>query len=81
MKKLSALRDSLEDAKLSMGFNTRVFEREFSRLEGIIDDQTKSQKERTNAYNELQVLISNFQRDVADTQKGTEDILVEMISL
>lgn len=80
MKKLSALRDSLEDAKLSMGFNTRVFEREFSRLEGIIDDQTKSPKERTNAYNELQVLISNFQRDVSDTQKGTEDILIKSLS-
>ena len=72
MKELSALRDSLADAKLSMGFNTRVFERDFARLEGIIDDQTKSIKERQAAFTELQSLINNFQRDVSDTQKGTE---------
>ena len=80
MKELSALRDSLADAKLSMGFNTRVFERNFARLEGIIDDQTKSIKERQAAFTELQSLINNFQRDVSDTQKGTEKTLLKSLS-
>ena len=80
MKELSALRDSLADAKLSMGFNTRVFERDFARLEGIIDDQTKSIKERQAAFTELQSLINNFQRDVSDTQKGTEKTLLKSLS-
>lgn len=80
MKELSALRDSFADAKLSMGFNTRVFEREFSRLEGIIDDQTKTNAERTSAFNELQKLISNFQRDVSDTKVGSEKTLLKSLS-
>lgn len=80
MRELSALRDSLADAKLSMGFNTRVFERNFARLEGIIDDQTKSIKERQAAFTELQSLINNFQRDVSDTQKGTEKTLLKSLS-
>lgn len=80
MKELSALRDSLADAKLSMGFNTRVFERNFAQLEGIIDDQTKSIAERQAAFTELQSLINNFQRDVGDTQKGTEETLLKSLS-
>lgn len=60
MYELSALRDSFNDAKLSMGFNTRVFESEFARLEGIVDDQTKSKSERTSAFNEMQSLIEIF---------------------
>lgn len=80
MKELSALRDSLADAKLSMGFNTRVFERNFAKLEGIIDDQTKSIAERQAAFTELQSLINNFQRDVGDTQKGTEETLLKSLS-
>lgn len=80
MRELSALRDSLADAKLSMNFNTRVFERDFSRLEGIIDDTTKSKTERESAYKELQSLITNFNRDVNDTQKGTETTLLKSLS-
>lgn len=80
MRELSALRDSLADAKLSMNFNTRVFERDFSRLEGIIDDTTKSKTEREAAYKELQSLIANFNRDVSDTQKGTETTLLKSLS-
>lgn len=80
MRELSALRDSLADAKLSMSFNTRVFERDFSRLEGIIDDTTKSKTEREAAYKELQSLIANFNRDVNDTQKGTETTLLKSLS-
>lgn len=80
MRELSALRDSLADAKLSMNFNTRVFERDFSRLEGIIDDTTKSKTEREAAYKELQSLITNFNRDVSDTQKGTETTLLKSLS-
>ena len=33
LKELEALRDSLNDAKLSMGFNTKVFETEFTKYE------------------------------------------------
>lgn len=81
MKELSALRDSLADAKLSMGFNTRTFERKFAELEGIVDDQTKSKSVREAAYKEMRSLIDNFQRDVADTQKGTEEALLKSLSV
>lgn len=80
MYELSALRDSFNDAKLSMGFNTRVFESEFARLEGIVDDQTKSKSERTSAFNEMQSLIENFQRDVNDTAAGTADLLIKSLN-
>ena len=39
MYQLSALKDRLSDARLSMGFETRSFEREYVRLEGIIDNE------------------------------------------
>lgn len=80
MYELSALRDSFNDAKLSMGFNTKVFESEFARLEGIVDDQTKSKSERTSAFNEMQSLIENFQRDVNDTAAGTADLLIKSLN-
>lgn len=80
MRELSALRDSLADAKLSMSFNTKTFEREYSKLESIIDDTTKSKSEREAAYKQLQSLITNFQRDVTDTQRGAEETLIKSLS-
>lgn len=80
MRELSALRDSLADAKLSMSFNTKTFEREYSKLESIINDTTKSKSEREKAFKEMQSLINNFQRDVTDTQKGTEQTLLKSLS-
>lgn len=80
MRELSALRDSLADAKLSMNFNTKTFEREYSKLESIIDDTTKSKSEREAAYKQLQSLITNFQRDVTDTQRGAEETLLKSLS-
>lgn len=80
MRELAELRDKLANAKLSMGFNTKTFEREYSRLEGIIDNETKSKSEREKAYNELQTLIKNFQRDVSDTQAGAEQTLLKSLS-
>ena len=38
LKELSALRDSLADAKLSMGFNNKIFETQFTKFESIIRD-------------------------------------------
>ena len=38
MRSVSAMKDMLDDAKLTMGFDTKKFEREYVRLEGIIDD-------------------------------------------
>lgn len=80
MRELSALRDSLADAKLSMSFNTKTFEREYSKLESIINDTTKSKTERQKAFKEMQSLISNFQRDVNDTRQGTEQVLLKSLS-
>lgn len=80
MRELSALRDSLADAKLSMSFNTKTFEREYSKLESIINDTTKSKTEREKAFKEMQSLISNFQRDVTDTRKGAEQVLLKSLS-
>lgn len=80
MRELSALRDSLADAKLSMNFNTKTFEREYSKLESIIDDITKSKSEREAAYKQLQSLITNFNRDVTDTQRGAEETLLKSLS-
>lgn len=79
MKELSALRDALDDAKLSMGYNTRSFEREYVRLEGIIDDNTKSKEDREKAFAQMEELITNFKRDVEDTAKGSEKTLLHSL--
>lgn len=80
MKELSALRDSLADAKLSMGFNTKIFEKDFARLESIIDDATKPKPEREKAFEELKTLISEFQKDVEDTAVGSENTLLTSLN-
>jgi hypothetical protein len=78
MKNLSALRDSLADAKLSMGFNNKVFEAEFTKFESIIRDTTKSRKERESAFKSLQSLKDNFKVD--DTLSGAEKELIQSLN-
>lgn len=80
MKNLSALRDSLADAKLSMGFNNKVFEAEFTKFESIIRDTTKSRKERESAFKSLQSLKDNFKVDVDDTLSGAEKELIQSLN-
>lgn len=77
MKEIAALKDMLGDAKLSMGFDTRQFEREYVRLEGIIDDTTKSKTEREQAFSQMQALIADFRAKVEATGKGAAETLVK----
>ena len=77
MYQLSALKDQLSDARLSMGFETRAFEREYVRLEGIIDNETKSKAERSAAFAEMQRLVEDFKKRVEATGKGAADTLVK----
>ena len=76
MYKISALKDMLEDAKLTMGFDTKKFEREYVRLEGIIDDETKSKGEREAAFAEMEALIGRFKERVQKTAEGVAKTLV-----
>lgn len=76
MYKISALKDMLEDAKLTMGFDTKKFEREYVRLEGIIDDETKSKGEREAAFSEMEKLIDRFKDRVNKTAQGAAETLV-----
>ena len=80
MYEVSALKDMLEDAKLTMGFDTKQFEREYVRLEGIIDDETKSKGEREKAFAEMQSLIATFRERVVSTGKGAADVLVKELN-
>ena len=77
MYQLSALKDQLSDARLSMGFETRAFEREYVRLEGIIDNETKSKAERSAAFAEMQKLVADFKQRVEATGKGAAETLVK----
>lgn len=77
MYQLSALKDRLSDARLSMGFETRSFEREYVRLEGIIDDEMKSKAERSAAFAEMQKLVADFKQRVEATGKGAAETLVK----
>ena len=76
MYEVSALKDMLEDAKLTMGFDTKQFEREYVRLEGIIDDETKSKGEREAAFAEMEALIGRFKDRVQKTAAGAGETLV-----
>ena len=80
MREVSALRDMLSDAKLTMGFDVRQFEREYVRLEGIIDDETKSKGEREAAFAEMQQLISTFKERVEATGRGAAETLVKELN-
>lgn len=77
MYQLSALKDRLSDARLSMGFETRSFEREYVRLEGIIDNEKKSKAERSAAFAEMQKLVADFKKRVEATGKGAAETLVK----
>ena len=81
LKELSALRDSLADAKLSMGFNNKIFETQFTKFESIIRDTTKSLEERENAFKSLQSLKDNFKIDVNDTLSGAEKELIQSLNI
>lgn len=76
MHKVSSMQDMLADAKLTMGFDTRKFEREYVRLEGIIDDETKSKSEREAAFAEMEALIGRFKDRVSKTAEGAAKTLV-----
>lgn len=77
MYQLSALKDQLSDAKLSMGFEQRQFEREYVRLEGIIDDETKTKAQRKAAFADMQTLVEEFKKRVEATGKGAAQTLVK----
>ena len=81
LKELSALRDSLADAKLSMGFNNKIFETQFTKFESIIRDTTKSLEERENAFKSLQSLKDNFKIDVNDTLSGAEKEIIQSLNI
>lgn len=77
MYQLSALKDQLSDARLSMGFEQRRFEREYVKLEGIIDNEKASSSERKAAFAEMETLVADFKKRVEDTGKGAADTLVK----
>lgn len=77
MYQLSALKDQLSDARLSMGFEQRAFEREYVRLEGVIDDETKSKGVRSAAFAEMEKLVADFKARVEATGKGAAEVLVK----
>ena len=77
MYQLSALKDQLSDARLSMGFEQRRFEREYVKLEGIIDNEKASKSERSAAFAEMQKLVADFKQRVEATGKGAAETLVK----
>ena len=76
MRNVSAMQDMLADAKLTMGFDMKQFEREYVRLEGIIDDETKSKGEREAAFADMEALIGRFKDRVQKTAAGAAETLV-----
>lgn len=81
MREVAAMKDMLEDAKLSMGFDTRKFEREYVRLEGIIDNEKLGKAEREAAFADMQSLIANFKGKVEKTAQGAADTLVKQMNV
>lgn len=79
LKELSALRDSLADAKLTMDFNTKRFEAQFTELEAIIRDKTKSLEERKKAFEQLQTLKANYKIDIVDVSAGNDQTLIKSL--
>lgn len=80
MYKVSSMQDMLADAKLTMGFDTKQFEREYVRLEGIIDDESKSKGEREKAMAEMNALVAGFQDRVQKTAAGAAETLVAQMN-
>lgn len=79
LKELSALRDSLADAKLTMDFNTKRFEAQFTELEAIIRDKTKSLEERKKAFEQLQTLKTDYRIDITDVSAGNDEALIKSL--
>ena len=79
LKELSALRDSLADAKLTMNFNSKRFEAQFTELEAIIRDKSKTLEERKKAYEQLLTLKADFKVDVVDVAKGNDQTLLKSL--
>ena len=77
MKQVSMMQDMLADAKLTMGYDTRKFEREYVRLEGIINDESKSKGEREAALAEMDALVARFKDRVQKTAEGAAKTLEE----
>lgn len=80
LKEVAVLQDMLGDAKLTMGFDVREFEREYVRLEGIIDNEKLGKAEREAAFSEMQTLIANFRKRVEATGKGAAETLVKELN-
>lgn len=80
LKEVAVLQDMLGDAKLTMGFDVREFEREYVRLEGIIDNEKLGKTEREAAFSEMQTLIANFRKRVEATGKGAAETLVKELN-
>lgn len=79
LKELSALRDSLADAKLTMDFNTKRFEAQFTELEAVIRDKTKSLEERKKAFEQLQTLKADYRIDITDVSAGNDEALIKSL--
>ena len=77
MYQLSALKDQLSDARLSMGFEQRRFEREYVKLEGIIDNEKASNSTRKAAFAEMESLVADFKKRVEATGMGAANTLVK----
>lgn len=77
MKEVSAMQDLLADAKLTMGFDIRDFEKEYVRLEGIIDNEKLGKDEREKAYKDMEALIDKFRDRVEKTGKGAAETLTK----
>lgn len=80
LKEVAVLQDMLGDAKLSMGFDVREFEREYVRLEGIINNETLGKAEREMAFKDMQTLIADFKKRVEATGKGAAETLVKELN-
>ena len=77
MREVSAMQDMLADAKLTMGYDTRKFEREYVRLEGIINDESKSKEERNTAMQDMDALVERFKERVKKTASGAAETLIK----
>lgn len=80
MRNVSSMQDMLADAKLTMGFDTKKFEREYVRLESIINDETKSKSEREGAYTQMEALVNGFKERVDKTASGAAETLVTQMN-
>lgn len=62
-----------------MDFNTKRFEAQFTELEAIIRDKTKSLEERKKAFEQLQTLKANYKIDIVDVSAGNDQTLIKSL--